>query len=64
MFGGKRAVAFIAKPNRADLDVLRDLVESGKVKPVVDRQFPLSQVPDALRYFGERRTRGKLVITP
>jgi len=61
--GGKQAVAFIAKPNRADLDVLTELVETGKLRPVIDRRYPLSEVPDALRYFIEGRVRGKIVIS-
>jgi NADPH:quinone reductase-like Zn-dependent oxidoreductase len=60
--GGKQAVAYIAKPNRADLDVIGDLVARGELRPVVDRCFALGEVPDALRYFGEHRARGKIVI--
>lgn len=61
--GGKRAVTYIAKPNRADLDVLVGLVEGGRLRPVIDRQFPLHDVPAALQYFGEHRASGKVVIT-
>jgi NADPH:quinone reductase-like Zn-dependent oxidoreductase len=44
------------------LSVLRELVEAGKVMPAVDRTYPLSEVPDAIRYVQEGNTRGKAVI--
>jgi NADPH:quinone reductase-like Zn-dependent oxidoreductase len=47
-----------------DVDALRALVAAGKVKPAIDRQFPLGEVVDALRYVDEGRARGKVVITP
>src|SRR5947209_14135665 len=52
-----------AKPNQADLQVLKQLIEAGKVTPVIDRTFSLSEVPDAIRYLHEGRARGKLVIS-
>ena len=45
------------------LRVLRDLLEAGKVTPVVDRTFPMNQVPEAIRYLEEGHVRGKIVIT-
>ena len=54
---------FGAKENAADLSALRELVASGKVTPAMDRTFPLSEVPAAMRYFQEGNARGKLVIT-
>ena len=51
-----------AKPNQVDLQVLKQLIEAGKVTPVIDRTFSLSEVPDAIRYLHEGRARGKLVI--
>ena len=45
------------------LDQLRDLVESGRVTPAIDRSYPLSQVPDAVRHLVEEHARGKIVIT-
>ena len=44
-------------------DVLKDLIEAGKVTPVIDRTYPLSEVPDAIRYLEEGHARGKVVIT-
>jgi NADPH:quinone reductase-like Zn-dependent oxidoreductase len=61
--GSQKAAFFIAKFNRPDLHVLRELVESGKVKPVVERRYELSEIGDALRYMGEGHVQGKLVVT-
>jgi NADPH:quinone reductase-like Zn-dependent oxidoreductase len=54
---------FIATPNRADLLVLAGLIDAGKVLPVVDRTYPLSEVPTAIRYMQDGHARGKIVIT-
>jgi NADPH:quinone reductase-like Zn-dependent oxidoreductase len=54
---------WISKERQEDLEELRELLEAGKVTPVVDRTFPLSEVPDAIRYLREGRARGKVVIT-
>ena len=54
---------FIAKPNSKDLRSLVELIEAGKITPVIDRTYPLSEVPDAIRYLEDGRTRGKVVIT-
>jgi NADPH:quinone reductase-like Zn-dependent oxidoreductase len=59
----RKIVFFIAKFNRADLEVLRDLLETGKVIPVIDRTYELSEVGDALGYLGDGHARGKVVIT-
>jgi NADPH:quinone reductase-like Zn-dependent oxidoreductase len=61
--GTQRAVFFVAKPERADLDVLRELLESGEVRPVVERRYQLDEVADALRYLGEGHAQGKIVLT-
>ena len=53
---------FITRHTREDLVVLKELVEAGKVTPVIDRRYQLSEVPEALRYQGEGHSRGKLVI--
>ena len=59
----RTVVLFIAKPNKADLDVLRELLEAGKVTPVVDKRYELSETADAFRYLGEGHARGKIVVT-
>lgn len=61
--GNQKAVFFIAKFNRPDMDALRELLESGKVKPVVEKRYELGEVADALRYMGEGHAQGKLVIS-
>ena len=61
--GGQKFVSMVAHPNRKDLDVLSELLESGKVVPVIDRRYPLDEAARALRYVGEGHARGKVVIT-
>jgi NADPH:quinone reductase-like Zn-dependent oxidoreductase len=53
----------IAKDNRADLLVLNQLIEAGKVTPVIDRTYPLSEAPEAIRYLTAGHACGKTVIT-
>ena len=53
---------FIAASNTKDLLVLKDLIEAGKVAPVIDRTYQLSETPEALAYVGEGHARGKVVI--
>jgi NADPH:quinone reductase-like Zn-dependent oxidoreductase len=53
----------VAKPNKKDLLAIKELLESGKVKPVIDRCYPLSQTADAIRYLEEGHAQGKVVIT-
>jgi NADPH:quinone reductase-like Zn-dependent oxidoreductase len=52
-----------SKPNKADLQLLKELIEEGKVTPVIDRAYPLSETADAMRHLEEGRARGKVVIT-
>jgi NADPH:quinone reductase-like Zn-dependent oxidoreductase len=61
--GGKKACFFIAKINRENLSFLKDLVEAGKLRPVIDRRFPLSQAAEALRYLELHHAQGKVVLT-
>ena len=63
LFSSRKAVFFIAKLNRADLDVLRELLEAGKVTPVIDRRYELSETSDAFRYLGDGHAQGKIVVT-
>ena len=61
---GPRKVKCLAlKPDRADLIVLRDLIEAGKISPFIDRRYNLSEVPAAIRYLEQRQVRGKLAIS-
>jgi NADPH:quinone reductase-like Zn-dependent oxidoreductase len=62
-FVRRRMRVFVVRHNRDDLVVLKQLVEAGKVAPVIDRRFALSDVPNALQYQGEGHARGKIVIT-
>jgi NADPH:quinone reductase-like Zn-dependent oxidoreductase len=62
-FVRQRLRSFLSKPRGADLVVLKELIEAGKVTPVIDRTFPLRETPAAIRYVGERSTQGKTVIT-
>lgn len=62
MTGSKMGV-IMARITKKDLLFLKELLESGKVVPVIDRRYPLSQVPDALGYLEQGHARGKVVIT-
>jgi len=62
-FVSQRLGTFIAKQNGEDLLVLKELIEAGKVTPVIGKTYPLSEVPDAIRYLEQGHARGKVVIT-
>jgi NADPH:quinone reductase-like Zn-dependent oxidoreductase len=59
----QRMVSFLAHQNKADLAVLRELLETGKVTPVIDRTYPLSQVAEAIGYLEQGHATGKVAIT-
>ncbi len=63
LIGSKKMRFFIAKINKKDLVLLKDLLEAGKVVPVIDRRYPLSDVAEALHYLEEGHAQGKVVIT-
>jgi NADPH:quinone reductase-like Zn-dependent oxidoreductase len=63
LFVRQKLGTFVASENAADLVVLTELIESGKVRPVIDSTYPLSEVPAAIRQLLEGRARGKIVIT-
>ncbi len=63
LMGRKKTRFFIANINQKDLLFLKDLLEAGKVAPVIDRRYPLSDAAAALRYLEERHARGKVVLT-
>ncbi|MGB5895224.1 MAG: NAD(P)-dependent alcohol dehydrogenase, partial [Ignavibacteriaceae bacterium] len=59
----KKTIRIVAlKPNK-DLDYINELFEVGKIKPVIDGPYKLNEVPEAIRYFGEGKHKGKIVIT-
>ena len=59
----QKVVFFIAKVDKADIEVLRGLLETGKVTSVIDRTYELSEIADAFDYLGEGHARGKIVVT-
>ena len=66
LFGGqagKKMGILMHKPNKKDLNFMTKLFEAGKVVPVIDKCYTLSEVTEAFRYFGEGHARGKVVIT-
>jgi NADPH:quinone reductase-like Zn-dependent oxidoreductase len=63
MTGSKTMGNMLVKPNKNDLVFMKELLEAGKVVPVIDRRYPLREVPEALRYLEEGHARGKVVIT-
>ena len=62
-FVGQKLGTFVSEENHEDMIVLNELIESGKVTPVIDRTYPLSEVPEAIRYLQEGHAQGKVVIT-
>jgi NADPH:quinone reductase-like Zn-dependent oxidoreductase len=62
-FVGQTLGTFISSEKHEDMLVLKELVEAGKVTPVIDRTYPLSDAPEAIRYMTDGHARGKVVIT-
>jgi NADPH:quinone reductase-like Zn-dependent oxidoreductase len=60
---GRKLSNLAMQPDTKDLTFVKELIETGKVKPVIDKCFPLHELPEALRYYGQGRSRGKVVIT-
>lgn len=61
--GSKKLGNFLQRPSQDDLIFIKELLELGKIKPVIDRSYKLSEIPNAFRYFDEGHTQGKIVIT-
>jgi NADPH:quinone reductase-like Zn-dependent oxidoreductase len=61
-FTSQKFIAYIAQFNKADMSILADLMQSGKVRPVIDRTFKFSETADALRYLETGHARGKVVV--
>jgi NADPH:quinone reductase-like Zn-dependent oxidoreductase len=62
-FGNQKMPFFLAKNSKDDLLFLKDLIEAGKVRPVVDRTYPLTETAEAMRYLETGHARAKVVIT-
>ncbi len=62
LFGNRKAVPFISKPSQEDLILLGGLIVTGKLEPIIDRRYNLSEVSDAMRYVEEGHARGKVLI--
>jgi len=62
-FVSQKLCTFISRENHEDMLVLRELIESGKLTPVIDRAYPLAEVPEAIRYLEGGHAQGKVVIT-
>lgn len=60
--GKKMGFMGIAKTNQMDLTLIGELLEAGKIVPVIDRCYPLSEVPEAIRYLAKDHAKGKVVI--
>ena len=60
--GEDRKLCLVAEGPNKGLAELKELIEAGKLIPIIDSTYPLSQVPEALRYFGEGRHKGKIVV--
>lgn len=63
MTGSQKMGNFLARANHKDLLFIKELLEAGKIAPVIDKRYSLSEVADALMYFGEGHAKGKIVIT-
>jgi len=63
MGGAKKMANLAMKPNQKDLVFIKELIEAGKVKPIIDKNYPLSEVAEALSYYGKGHARGIVVIT-
>jgi NADPH:quinone reductase-like Zn-dependent oxidoreductase len=61
--GDKKFKFFVAKSNQEDLSFMKELMEAGKITPVIDRRYQLSETPQAIKYLGEGKARGKIIIT-
>jgi NADPH:quinone reductase-like Zn-dependent oxidoreductase len=62
-FVGQRLRMLASKPNQEDLQVLRELIEAGRLRPLIGRTYPLGEVPEAMRAMEAGKTRGKIAIT-
>ncbi len=59
----RKLKCLMAKPNRSDLIILKDMIEAGKIVPFIDRTYNLSEIPTAIRQLEQRQVRGKVAIS-
>jgi NADPH:quinone reductase-like Zn-dependent oxidoreductase len=62
MFGKKKIKGYVAQPDSDDLGYMTELIEAGKVRPVIDRKYKFNEIPEAIRYLEDGHARGKVVI--
>jgi NADPH:quinone reductase-like Zn-dependent oxidoreductase len=62
-FVGQKMVSRVARQSKADLGILKQLIETGKVTPLIDRSYSFEEIPEAIRYLEEGHARGKVVVT-
>ena len=62
-FVSQRLVSFTMTPGRDDLRFLKERLEAGELEPVIDRTYPLAELPEAIRYLEQGRARGKVIVT-
>jgi NADPH:quinone reductase-like Zn-dependent oxidoreductase len=62
-FVSQEFIAFLAEFNQEDMEVLSDLAQAGKMTPVIDRRYTLSEAPTAIRYLEEGHARGKVIVS-
>ncbi len=60
--GGNQIRQVSAHATAKDLEFLGDLIEAGKLRPVIDRRYPFTEIPEAIRYLEEGHARGKVVV--
>jgi NADPH:quinone reductase-like Zn-dependent oxidoreductase len=63
MIESKKIRILAVRPNTEDVDFVKELIEAGRVMPIIDKTFPLEEVPEAIGYVGDGRSQGKVVIT-
>ena len=63
MTGSKKISNLLQRANQKDLMYVKELLETGKVKPIIDKRYKLSEVSEAFRYFQEGHAQGKVVLT-
>ena len=60
---GRKMTNLAMKPDKEDLTCVKELIEAERVTPVIDKSYPLSELPKAFQYYAEGRSRGKVVVT-